>query len=710
MKYLTPILLTLLLLPVLTWSDEPRADVLSSALAYWQLGSGGTNSPHALARHGEIETAVPAEGEGARGDEIIARANRGYFDAGPGLNVTGTAITVFLRVRDPYGQWMHALMAKRGSHDSLNFNLFSADLDRSQGPDIGFEIHTEQGLIMAGFPVSEIHPQAWHNLVARYDGRRVELICDGVVMDRLRWTGSLTRNDEPLLIGAQTDSGKTEASFAGELSEAAIWARALSDDEVAQLCRVDRVTSHPKAPEAAEPYRSPIHFRPVVGKMGDTIPFYWNGQYHVYYLRAVARMPWDHIVSTDLVHWTQLPVAIVPDGDPAGPCGENIGTGSIIEKNGTFHAFFTGWNPRNPQGREVAGHAVSSNLLDWVKYPESAAAPDGVVYKNTKDRDFRDPFVFWNEADQKYWMLVYANDAKSGGTVIAVFTSTDLDHWTTQPPIANLTGQECPDYFTIGDTHYLLGGFRYAFARDVRGPYLPPDNPYLDTPILYAGKRMFDGKRHVWTAWFRDLGGEHDNGAMEWGGSQCLPRELYAGPGGELYMKPVDEVSAVFNHTDLDFATNPPPSAAATWSREGGVLIGRAEAAGSQQTYAVPDHYMLTARIELDPGADFSMVFREERATGDGYRLLIRPAAGEAEIGGRSFRYPRRCRIDASKPISIQAFVQGTMIETFINEQYAFSCRAYDYPHGLLGLNVSRGSVRILDLKVKTIADAGPKS
>jgi len=688
---------------------DNRAAILDRALGYWQLGDGGAASSHPLQPMGGYELGVQAEGAGALPDSKVARLQSGYFSAGPDLNVTGKQITVYLRLRDPYGKWMHALMAKRGSHETINFNLFSADLDRTQGPDIGFEVNTDEGLVMVGFPVSEINSEGWLDLVGRYDGERIELICNGVVMDRARWKGDLTRNNEPLLIGAQTDYGVVAAPFTGDMQEAAIWSRALTDAEIATLVRKEELVSHPKAPEAAEPYKSPIHYHPPVGRMADTIPFYHDGEYHIFYIRAMAKMPWAHIVSTDLVHWVDLPVALLPDGDPMGPHGENIGTGSVIETGGVFHAFFTAWNPRNPAGREFAGHAISTNLIDWVKIPGDIAAPDGVIYRDHHERDFRDPYVFWNEDEQCWWMLIYAQDANTGGIVIGVYTSTDLKEWTAQPPIANLNGQECPDYFLIGDTHYLIGGFRYHYAQSIRGPYLNPQNPYLDTPMIYAGKRMFDGRRHVWTGFFRDLAGERDAGAMEWGGpNQCLPRELYAGPDGELFARPVDEVTAVFKQTVLDLASTPPVTPAPQWNYDGSALVGRSAHIGSQQIFDVPAHYMMHARMELDAQAELTVVFREQSDSGDGYRLVLRPERGEAEINGPGFSYPRRIMIDTSKPVTIQAFVQGTIIETFINDAYAFSCRSYNYPRGKLGFNVAGGTVRLLDLKVKTHSEGAP--
>ena len=83
--------------------------------------------------------------------------------------------------------------------------------------------------------MSQIDPTAWHDLVGRYNGRNLEMICDGDVMVRLNARGELTSNDEPILIGAETDDGQVVRPFTGEVERAAVWTRALSDEEVKLL-------------------------------------------------------------------------------------------------------------------------------------------------------------------------------------------------------------------------------------------------------------------------------------------------------------------------------------------------------------------------------------------------------------------------------------------------------------------------------------------
>ena len=669
---------------------QSREVLLNNPMTSWRLGEPGTGTHPPLKAVGSVETGQPAEGIGAVPGAKIARLKDAYFDAGlTQLQAQGNAITVYLRVRDPKGTWGTALFAKRGGHEMVQFNLFSVDLPGTPGQDIGFELHTETGFVMVSFPVSAIDPTAWHDLAGIYDGKRVRLLCDGKVMAQQAWRGgNITQNSEPVLIGGETEHGKPLRFFTGEMEEAAVWPSALSDAELALVMRKEAIVP---GPEIVERYPSPIHYRPAAGRLADTIPFYWKGDYHIFYLRALDKVPWEHIVSKDLVHWQELPTALRSDGAKDGPDGLHMFTGSVSEHDGTFHIWYTGWNPENKEGRERISHATSPDLTTWTKHPEDGFFGDGVHYDNS---DFRDPFVFWNEAEKKFWMVVCARDAKSKHPVQGVLKSDDDVHWTQSeplkldPPLGEGT-PECPDVFKIGDTWHLIhspsaGTTDMRYAAEVGGPYKVAETGSIDTPILYAAKRMFDGKRHVITGWIRDLGGEHDGGDMQWGGDQSAPREVYAGPNGMLHFKPVPEAVAVFDKTAS--ALEKPVSL------EGGKDPLRLD---------TPDNYMLDCNVKMDTEAELDLHLRQGDNKDSGYHLVLRPAKHEAEINGAKFKYPRPVTIDAAQPVKIQAFVQGSIIECFINDAYAFSCRAYDFRKGAVSMAVSGGNATVQQCSVR---------
>lgn len=437
---------------------------------------------------------------------------------------------------------------------------------------------------------------------------------------------------------------------------------------------------------AEERYDSPIHFRPKVGRLADTIPFFHNGEYHIFYLRAIEKVPWEHIVSSDLVHWKELPTALVSDGPPDSFDGFHMFTGSVTEKDNGYHIYYTGWNPKNPNGREFVAHATSDDLITWKKHPEDAFKGDGEHYENT---DFRDPFIAWNEEEKQYWMMVCARDAKTSKPVQGVLKSKDMLHWTQSaplqmdPPIGEGT-PECPDVFKIDNLFHIIhspsaGYTDQRFATAMGGPYKPPASPHIDTPILYAAKRMFDGKRHIIHGWIRDLGGDVDGGDFQWGGDLCVAREVYAGADGQLLFRPAPEIVAVF-----------------------GNKIAEQKAPALNTPINVPDNYMADMSVQLSRDAELSIVFREQGEANTGYRMVLRPGKQEAAFIGKTFDYARPVALDTSKPIRLRAFVQGSIIECFINDAYAFTCRAYNFRSGALTFRAKTGDAAVKSVQVFT--------
>jgi len=442
-------------------------------------------------------------------------------------------------------------------------------------------------------------------------------------------------------------------------------------------------------------YHPTIHFMPSHRAVGDVMPFYWKGEYHVFFLTNPTGnhdVHWEHCVSTDLVHWKQLSPALAPDPtDPTGPEGGCMFTGCVVEKDGLFHAWYTSWNPRNPKGREFLSHATSRDLITWTKHPEHRIAPDGVHFANHHDRDFRDPQIFWNDKAGQYWMHILGNVPGKKGPHFGLLTSKDLVKWKQVGTVEGVPGDECPDYFRIGDTHYIHSCRRYCYSDKLEGPYKYAKlTNELDMPCIIAAKRVWDGKRHVWFGGWRT------------GGPMAMPREVYAGPDGLLYMKPVDEVINVFQHTVFDLADKPKfTQTGSQWRLDGAVLQAEGSQAGSLALFDVPDNYMLDCQVKLATESHFTIAMRRQDATGDAYRLTLLPGKGQLSFVGPGIKRTRPCPVDTSKPVNIQVFVQGRLIECFVNDQFAQTCRAPHYASGKLALSLDGGEAEVVKLLVK---------
>jgi hypothetical protein len=212
----------------------PRQRLLATAAFDWQLGERLSAHQPPLELHGKLDAEQKADGPGADPPAKFAHLKDAYLDAGAAWNPPGDALTVYVRLRFSDGNWTQPLFSK-GSGDNLNFRLFSEDLPSTPGPDVAFEIRTRERTHRVAFPLLHVDPKAWHDIVARYTGQNLELICDGQVMTRLDVRGQLSPSDQPVLIGGEMQDGQVKRGFTGELQEVALWTRALSGDDVKLL-------------------------------------------------------------------------------------------------------------------------------------------------------------------------------------------------------------------------------------------------------------------------------------------------------------------------------------------------------------------------------------------------------------------------------------------------------------------------------------------
>jgi sucrose-6-phosphate hydrolase SacC (GH32 family) len=397
------------------------------------------------------------------------------------------------------------------------------------------------------------------------------------------------------------------------------------------------------------------------------MPFFHDGEYHVFYLLNNSgnhSINWEHAVSTDLVTWRDLPPALEYDPDDAtGPEGGCMFTGSVIERDGVFHAFYTSWNPDNPDGREFVCHATSTDLITWTKHPEHMIAPNGIHYADHQARDFRDPDVVWDEERGRYVMYILANPvANPEAWVFGVLSSADLTAWTQEPHIEGIPGDECPDFFQAGDTFYMHGCGIYAFAENREGPWRVPATNTVDRRM--AAKRTFDGRRHVW------FGGWLD-------GPFSIPREVYEGPNGLLYMKPVEEVLAAFDDVQQR-STDLVLTAKTAWQS------------------SVPGDYLLEGTFALG-GRDLVLTVRKSGGEGN-HQLVLSPRASAILAVGGDQPESRPVSFD-SAVTSVQAFVLGDVAEVFVDSRYAatFPLRGEG---GILSIE-ARGDVECAALEIR---------
>ena len=473
-----------------------------------------------------------------------------------------------------------------------------------------------------------------------------------------------------------------------------------------------------------------IFYKPKDGWVGDTIPFAHDGKFYIYYLHDERkgntqdeygyRTSWNLLITEDGVNIKDckvvLPVGEYDDADYA------CYTGSVIEGNdGNFHMFYTAQNNYNPKyhrdGKplQYVAHAISTDLINWEKLPELTFGADERIYEPF---DWRDPFVFYNEEEKCFDMLLAARlrgaSEKNGGCV-GLCRSYDLLHWEAKEPFYNPESymtHECPDLFKLGNKWYLVYSTfsekfvtHYRMSDKLSGPWTSPIEDTFDGRAFYAAKTAQVGDKRMAFAWVPTKRGESDFGQYEWGGN-FIAHEINQTNDNKLTVKPAEGLINMFNKEFVNEKLNK-------------VEIENYEGEKSYVIDGMKDTCMIEAVIEFSEGVrSFGIGLRQDSALANGYYLRFEPFYNRivADMWPRRIRGVNQWYVDGDKPfmvelerpfdykslkdnkVHIRVVADGSIICLYVNDITALTMRAYNLNRTNWGFFVKDGSIRVSDI------------
>ena len=305
---------------------------------------------------------------------------------------------------------------------------------------------------------------------------------------------------------------------------------------------------------ANDPYRPRYHFLAPANFMGDPNgPIFWNGEYHLFYqynpdgaYDDARRMHWGHAVSKDLLHWSDLPIALAPS--PDGPDRSGCFSGAAFDWDGVPAIIYYG----NPDGICIA--TSDDGLLTWDRHSRNPVIPHQA---GAGPRVF-DPCV-WKEGYT--WLALSGGRVEEAGDAAYLFESADLLDW----EYAGLfygtgTENDCavPDFFPIGDSHMLLfashkrgvhyytGAYSDRRFRPQRHGRMNFGGMGVETGELCAGFTILDSQaRRIMFGWVPEGRTEEAQRRSEWAGIMCLPRVLSLPSDEVLRIDPVPELRSL---------------------------------------------------------------------------------------------------------------------------------------------------------------------
>ncbi len=208
-----------------------------------------------------------------------------------------------------------------------------------------------------------------------------------------------------------------------------------------------------------EQHRPQFHFSPEQMWMNDPNGMvFLDGEYHLFYQyypdsTVWGPMHWGHAVSSDMVHWQHLPIALYPDtlgyifsGSAVVDWNNTSGFGST-EKPPLVAIFTHHLMEGEKAGRTDYQHQSIAYSTDkgrtWMKYEGNPVLPN-----TRKIKDFRDPKVMWDEGSKQWVMALAVLDH------VEFWGSPDLKKWAHLSDFGKEFGShggvwECPDLFPI---------------------------------------------------------------------------------------------------------------------------------------------------------------------------------------------------------------------------------------------------------------------
>lgn len=684
------------------------------------------------------------------------------------ITVAGSALTVSVWIAPRTFEWDDPNAADNGTDaptgiisqsDKANQKGFILGYERFGR--LTFQVGTGDDWLTVWTNGDNLSKYEWNYVTATFDAEagemclylNGELAASRSVPEGAEIVGA---GNKALAVGRNMEAERLTAGFlnvaSGYMDELKIYSQALTAEEVAGEYRSVTVPEI----EFSEIWlqnlltgdytRPQFHGAPYQFWMNEPhAPVYYNGMYHLFYQANMTgsywrNICWGHLVSTDMVNWKPVKEAITPTEDSVVPDGVWSG-GATLDANGVPLLFFTAGNDgyRNYEGlisNQNIGVAYPADLTDpelveWVIYDELA-----VIQQNGQGRtgEFRDPHI-WKEGDIWCMLICSGSTSSNGGAALLYTTDTlllkpdgtiDMD-WQYRGsvyemenqsalygtswelpiilPVVNETGTVKKYFFSISPApasiadnkvYYWLGDF------DLESGKFTPDKGFEGEPhVLDYGANVFTGPSCLvdpvsgniyMFSIMQDQRGAAEQGASGWAHTVGLARRIWLNEEGtDLMIAPIEtlhelEKEVLINETDLTL-----------------------EAANS--LLAKVDEDMLYIRLTADVSAasEFGINLKQGGkwdATTYTYDVAGETIKGRTENKGEgaSVSTVTGALPNADDTVSIEIYVDRSLVEAFFNDYKAISIRAYtDDPDSHAMSLFAEGSVTIKSLYVASM-------
>ncbi|MDE7243365.1 MAG: hypothetical protein K2O18_05220 [Oscillospiraceae bacterium] len=411
-------------------------------------------------------------------------------------------------------------------------------------------------------------------------------------------------------------------------------------------------------------------FQPYVG---DTMPYYEDGVYYIYYLKDGGDSLRHSIyltTTTDFVTYKEQDEVVL---EAAPDSGQDlwIGTGSVVKVEDKYYFFYTGHGDSDQlEFQEKVMVAVSDNLTSFEKMTDWDITPPAELGQK---RDFRDPQAYYDPETGTISLTVTA--AQDGVARILKFTlSADLQEVTYDGIIfTNTEGDfwnlECSDTFQLGDKWYLTYSAQddtlwYAVSDNRFGPY--SEAKRAEGKLFYAAKHVEDGENSYMVGWARRSESPDSlSGVSDWGGNLVVQKIIQTEDGG-LTFAPVESVAKQFSKQQKLNSTQ--------------LEVEAGDAYSYQEAFTCYESFLLSGKFQYTGSGSFGLSFDYDGQENTYKLISISPSENKIRLyfnKGLTLITENAIDIQPNQEYSFTYIQEGSVGVFYIDGMAALTVRIY---------------------------------
>lgn len=434
--------------------------------------------------------------------------------------------------------------------------------------------------------------------------------------------------------------------------------------------------------------------------VGDTMPYYEDGVFYIYYLKDGGDS-YNHSIylatTTDFVNYTEQDEPVL-EASRSGGQDSWIGTGSVVKVDETYYFFYTGHTgSATAEYKEKILVAKSNNLKSFEKVEGWEIIPPSELGQKN---DFRDPQAYYDPVTGQISLTVTAS--KSNVARILKYTldknlqNISYDGIIFSNTVGNFWNLECSDTFKMGDKWYIT----YS-AQDDTLWYASSDNPFgpyseakrLEGKLFYAAKHVEDGKNSYMAGWARrseSVSSTQDVAA--WAGN-LLVQKIVQKENGELVLAPVDSVLEQFSVRRELLFDNP------YMYVEAGSLYNYVDAFYCYESFAI------TGNFKYEGSGSFGICF-DYSGKAEKYKMIsICPSENKLTFSfneGSTLIAEKEIELTQGKEYSFKYIQEGSVGVFYIDDIAALTVRVYGVSGKPIRLFAENNAVMFSSLRQMT--------